>query len=747
MNENDVHWWEEHLTAAICSGRYERALEAVSRLVAVNNTALWLRMIGDSYIDHQGNMWAAARLVQENPVRQQVVDFACWELFANAPNNVWAQLYFRRPQVVTVRFRRYATPPSLRVRWGGKRQIRINECLRQMPPSLWRFGLKEIRGSATAFRELPPSLGKCHALEILEIESLQSKTVPTEIGNLKNLESLILNDGLLSRLPGEFSRLKNLQELDLSENRLKRIPAALAGCKGLIRLNLRCNQLVRISSALASLENLQELDLTGNRTLSEIDASLIGLRRLTSINTDECDAFPVQGHFEGPVHLFFDKLHNPPKPATDEQRDIPWLGTPDSEDTGHPAIKLIVSLLRSYEEDKQEAGFRLLLSSADPDLAEKCLPNIHTEYDEEMIRKSTDWHYARFIREKLMSFLTSPDCPATLAPGSWRNRLEHFIMPGWRLGFISLKALFPQLKTLGLDFDGSGGVISSDGLEAMEILAVTSFDGTDIRLDRTMRACRSFRIMQSKIREELCIDGLEELGKIQFLAVLPGMVRIADCPKLEGVELEFPEEKRWGNKEFLSEGLPFASTVVISNCPALKSITLLNARMSTLEITGCPRLEYLKVVGSGEEELTFRTDGLPRLRELTVKRCRLREMPDGMLQSTRLVKLNLEENELTGLPEGLQVMYKLESLFVSGNRFTTVPESISGIRSLVDLDLGWQTHPNAEETTITELPDHMSKLTNLKFLSVTMPDLLLRQSAGKFRRSRAVLLDPLVQEK
>ena len=170
----------KHLKAAVCSGSYSRAHEAVRKLVSRKNSALWLQMIGDAYVDRQGNMWANSQFVQENPDRQQVVDYAFWQIFAVAPEEVCVQAGIQRHQITVIHFRPYFAPAAFesvqpqKIRL--KKRYKSNRSrgrMRRMPPDLWRFPrLKEIYANSTAFNELPGSIGKCRSLTILEIRFL-----------------------------------------------------------------------------------------------------------------------------------------------------------------------------------------------------------------------------------------------------------------------------------------------------------------------------------------------------------------------------------------------------------------------------------------------------------------------------------------------------------------------------------------------------------------------------------------------
>jgi internalin A len=146
------------------------------------------------------------------------------------------------------------------------------------------------------------------------------------------------------------------------------------------------------------------------------------------------------------------------------------------------------------------------------------------------------------------------------------------------------------------------------------------------------------------------------------------------------------------------------------------------------------KLKQLKSLTISYTKLTALPDSLGRLTQLTslnLPNNQLTALPDSLGQLTQLRELNLSDNQLTALPDSLGQLTQLKFLYLPNNQFATLPEWLSqsvGWNSVFfskhNLEIpAWLISPSSSlspylEFTSTELPDWLSKLNNLQWLTI-----------------------------
>jgi Leucine-rich repeat (LRR) protein len=133
---------------------------------------------------------------------------------------------------------------------------------------------------------IPPEIGRCRSLLILNLSYNQLTSIPDEIANIwdqqslrTSLRELFLNNNALSGpIPAYFGKLFQLRVLNLSNNQLSGvIPPRLDSLKALELIILVNNRLTgSLPTTLGNMPNLRFLDLTSNQLSGTIPASISG---------------------------------------------------------------------------------------------------------------------------------------------------------------------------------------------------------------------------------------------------------------------------------------------------------------------------------------------------------------------------------------------------------------------------------------------------------------------------------------
>ena len=96
------------------------------------------------------------------------------------------------------------------------------------------------------------------------------------------------------------------------------------------------------------------------------------------------------------------------------------------------------------------------------------------------------------------------------------------------------------------------------------------------------------------------------------------------------------------------------------------------------------------------------------VRELKLKRKKIKEFPPVILTFTNLKVLDLSSNKIRRLPENISVLTQLEVLNLANNKIEKLPESIGKLKNLTELNLN--------RNDLLELPESMGDLIYLRKL-------------------------------
>ncbi len=144
---------------------------------------------------------------------------------------------------------------------------------------------------------------------LLDLGSLNLKSLPEEIGNLTWLSHLSLYDNQLTALPDSFGNLTGLSELLLSNNRLSALPDSFGNLTRLSHLSLYDNQLSALPDFFGNLTKLSELALSNNQ-LSALPDSFGNLTKLIGLNLSNNQLSALPDSFGNFTKLRFLHLSN-----------------------------------------------------------------------------------------------------------------------------------------------------------------------------------------------------------------------------------------------------------------------------------------------------------------------------------------------------------------------------------------------------------------------------------------------------
>ena len=126
-----------------------------------------------------------------------------------------------------------------------------------------------FRVDMTSLKELPPGIGGCENLRVLNIANTEITSLPAEIGDLKKLEFIDMHSNDLETVPDSICKLTNLKSLDIGYTKLKYLPADIGDLSELIRLNLFGCELETLPNSIQNMKQLRYLNVYDNYELDE----------------------------------------------------------------------------------------------------------------------------------------------------------------------------------------------------------------------------------------------------------------------------------------------------------------------------------------------------------------------------------------------------------------------------------------------------------------------------------------------
>jgi hypothetical protein len=121
--------------------------------------------------------------------------------------------------------------------------------------------------------ELPPQIGRFHAIPRLYAEGNRLTALPDEIGDMFLLSWLDLANNRIASLPKTLAWLPCLRTLYLTDNELSAIPAVVFELADLHTLSIGDNQLTEVPEAIGDMTSLADLSLYDNQ-LRDLPKSL-----------------------------------------------------------------------------------------------------------------------------------------------------------------------------------------------------------------------------------------------------------------------------------------------------------------------------------------------------------------------------------------------------------------------------------------------------------------------------------------
>jgi len=159
------------------------------------------------------------------------------------------------------------------------------------------------------------------------------------------------------------------------------------------------------------------------------------------------------------------------------------------------------------------------------------------------------------------------------------------------------------------------------------------------------------------------LEGYANLENLSCASKTLASLRIASCPSLKGV----------GAAAANGPVTPYVrnelATLEITDCPAMTSLTCYDSNVSSLDLQGMPRLEYVEL--SGNQLTSLDASGLAALKNLSCRNNQLASLSiDGCAQ---LQRVDCSENQLAALCTGK--VPRLTMLLASGNPLTDLDVS------------------------------------------------------------------------
>ncbi|KAL4440203.1 hypothetical protein ABPG75_003204 [Micractinium tetrahymenae] len=169
-----------------------------------------------------------------------------------------------------------------------------------------------------------------------------------------------------------------------------------------------------------------------------------------------------------------------------------------------------------------------------------------------------------------------------------------------------------------------------------------------------------------------------------------------------------------------------------------------HSRLTALCLAGCRRSRYAHTLPIEHIEVVV---GLPALRALDLRHCRVAELPPLLAGLTALRVLLLSHNRLAALPEG-PYLERLERLGLGGNTFSSLPQALLACTTLQQLGLASDPamHPGAmlslESRALRSLLSSTPGLRELCLHRGSLPSGVPARLRASFPQAQVLLLGP-----
>jgi len=147
--------------------------------------------------------------------------------------------------------------------------------------------------------------------------------------------------------------------------------------------------------------------------------------------------------------------------------------------------------------------------------------------------------------------------------------------------------------------------------------------------------------------------------------------------------------------------------------PNLKKLTILGNHNSILpqNILKISSLEFL-AINSFNLDNAINFDSLKNLKFISLGDCKLKELPESIINLTSLQGIDLTANEISYIPLNISKLFDLRTIDLTNNNFTEIPNPLKKCINLQYIDL-----INSEGTDIDKLKSYNIGVNKIKTLT------------------------------
>jgi Leucine-rich repeat (LRR) protein len=697
----------KNLLKTFTCGNYDRVDEGIQQIIETDDRTSWAKLLEGTVIAKDGRFLAGEELTVAGS-RQPSVDYGLLQLIGFAPDDLPVNNTIRKDAVLNLKVPKHET--NLHVYWHMTR----------FPKAIYRLRrLKSLNLNEMKISELPTGISSLSKLESLEIKNNELTSLPDDISSCTALQSINLSQNKLSSLPENMGQLEKLVTLDLSINRLTTWPSGLNHLQSLESLDISYNSIQPgIPEEIRGMQSLKKINLNGNRALRTVPIAITELPLLSSINLERCMAIsprPLVKNLDGerlqawlrsirksyglPVEKLIKKAQDNGQNESPEKASVSQVrqnlsanqpaSNPEKNDSGQKAwssIPLMENLSQyfgSNDPQVRAAGLQLMITLDDPELTRILFESL----DPKLFGQQTDFDWRKAFPQNF---------------NLKKSDVLRMIMDD---NFQSIRAYFHPQRFTDVFLDPESSAIPGI-LECFTNLRC-------LRIDTGKRKVPT---------------GLNQLKKLENLALYDlkqtRPVHISDFPKLT----------------HFSQSYSSIPSLVIQNCPNLVSLILNGGLGETIQVSECPRLDYLNItlpsvkkvsitgvkalkslqLGIRDAQATLELPSLDLLRELNIGDPKdidiLRRLgasqeletllynyphrwgrrdfegffdtPIPALTSVKLRKITLSNINISTFPDWLMGLPNLKYIDLSYNKLHSIPSDWSALKSLKILKLG-----------------------------------------------------------